>query len=151
DIRDLYVRRFKKDVLQDLKQNIPERRVEAVEAIASPAEERVFQKLHDLKLTRIDRQRQGNQLFKTTLLKAMLSSPAACLETVKNRIQRLKKQDISDQADLAELKDLATALEQIQVEDFSKYQHLLKLIQKDFSWRGKDTTDRLVIFTGRLE
>jgi ERCC4-related helicase len=151
DIRDLYVRRFKKDVLQDLKQNIPERRVEAVEAIASPTEERVFQKLHDLKLTRIDRQRQGNQLFKTTLLKAMLSSPAACLETVKNRIQRLKKQDISDQADLAELKDLATALEQIQVEDFSKYQHLLKLIQKDFSWRGKDTTDRLVIFTGRLE
>ena len=151
DIRDLYVRRFKKDVLQDLKQNIPERRVEAVEAIASPTEERVFQKLHDLKLTRIDRQRQGNQLFKTTLLKAMLSSPAACLETVKNRIQRLKKQDISDQADLAELKDLATALEQIQVEDFSKYQHLLKLIQKDFGWRGKDTTDRLVIFTGRLE
>lgn len=37
------------------------------------------------------------------------------------------------------------------VEDFSKYQRLLKLIQKDFSWTGRDHKDRLVLFTGRLE
>ena len=68
------MRWFKKDVLPDLRQNIPERHVEGVEAIASTAEKRVFQKLYDLKLTTIDRQRQGGQLFKTTLLKAFLSN-----------------------------------------------------------------------------
>ena len=67
------VRWFKKDVLPDLKQNIPERHVEGVKAIASTAEKRVFQKLYDLKLTPIDYQHQGGQLFKTTLLKAFLS------------------------------------------------------------------------------
>jgi SNF2 family DNA or RNA helicase len=154
DIRDLYLRRFKKDVLQDLKQNIPERHVEAVEAVASGAEERVFQQLHDLKLASVDRQRKAGQLFKTTLLKAMLSSPAACLETVNNRIGRLQKKDgidEGDRADMAELAELATALEAVEKSDFSKYQKLLKLIKTDFQWKGKDTTDRLVIFTGRLE
>lgn len=154
DIRDLYVRRFKKDVLQDLKQNVPERQVEAVEAAASTAEERVFRRLQALNLASVDRQRKAGQLFKTTLLKAMLSSPMACLETVQNRIKRLEKQDNldqQDQADISELKELAQALEQIEVSDFSKYQQLLKLIQQDFDWTGKDTQDRIVIFTGRLE
>jgi SNF2 family DNA or RNA helicase len=93
DIRDLYVRRFKKDVLKDLKQHVPERQVLPVEAQASPTEERVFERLNDLKFERIDSHRTATQLFKTTLLKAMLSSPAACLETVNNRIKRLQKQD----------------------------------------------------------
>ena len=149
DIRDLYVRRFKKDVLQDLKQHVPERNVESVEAQASIAEERVFEILNDLKLTSIDGHRKAGQLFKTTLLKSMLSSPAACLETVTNRLNRLAKQE-ADSADMAELKILQAALEQIRIEDFSKYQRMLKLIQKDFSWTGRDPKDRLVLFTGRL-
>jgi ERCC4-related helicase len=150
DIRDLYVRRFKKDVLQDLRQNVPERNVESVEAQASTAEERVFEILNELKLTSIDNHRKAGQLFKTTLLKAMLSSPAACLETVTNRLNRLKKQE-ADSPDVAELETLQQALQQVQVEDFSKYQSLLKLIQKDFGWTGRDPKDRLVLFTGRLE
>jgi ERCC4-related helicase len=91
DIRDLYVRRFKKDVLKDLKQHVPERHVLPIEAQASPAEEQVFERLNELKFERIDSRRSATQLFKTTLLKAMLSSPAACLETVNNRIKRLEK------------------------------------------------------------
>jgi superfamily II DNA or RNA helicase len=150
DIRDLYVRRFKKDVLQDLKQNVPERNVESVEAQASIAEEQVFEILNELKLASIDNHRKAGQLFKTTLLKAMLSSPAACLETVTNRLNRLKKQE-ADSPDVAELETLHEALQQVQVEDFSKYQRLLKLIQKDFGWAGRDPKDRLVLFTGRLE
>lgn len=150
DIRDLYVRRFKKDVLQDLRQHVPERNVKSVEAQASTAEEQVFEILNELKLTSIDNHRKAGQLFKTTLLKAMLSSPAACLETVTNRLNRLKKQE-ADSSDVAELETLQQALQQVQVEDFSKYQRLLKLIQKDFGWTGRDPKDRLVLFTGRLE
>jgi ERCC4-related helicase len=150
DIRDLYVRRFKKDVLQDLRQHVPERNVASVEAQASTAEERVFEILNELKLTSIDNHRKAGQLFKTTLLKAMLSSPAACLETVTNRLNRLKKQE-ADSPDVAELETLQQALQQVQVENFSKYQRLLKLIQKDFDWTGRNPKDRLVLFTGRLE
>jgi ERCC4-related helicase len=150
DIRDLYVRRFKKDVLQDLKQHVPERKVESVESQASTAEERVFDMLNNLKLTNIDGQRKAGQLFKTTLLKSMLSSPMACLETVTNRLNRLAKQEAAS-PDMTELETLKAALQQVRVEDFSKYQRLLKLIQKDFGWTGRDPNDRLVLFTGRLE
>jgi hypothetical protein len=160
DIRDLYVRRFRKDVFQDLKQVIPEREVQAVETPASAAEEQVFEVLNALKLKGIDSRKKAGQLFKTTLLKAMLSSPAACLETVKNRLRRLtrKEEEETDPIsteDSAELRKLQRVLEQVEIKDFSKYQRLLKLIQdpepQGFGWKGKDPTDRLVIFTGRLE
>jgi ERCC4-related helicase len=154
DIRDLYVRRFKKDVLQDLKQHVPERNVLPVEAEASAAEERVFERLNELKFERIDSRRSATQLFKTTLLKAMLSSPAACLETVNNRIKRMEKQEEispAERHDIQELEGVRQALEQVDESAFSKYQALLKLIRKDFGWTGKDPKDRLVIFTGRLE
>jgi SNF2 family DNA or RNA helicase len=103
DIRDLYVRRFKKDVLADLRQHIPERQVESVEAQASPMEERVFSLLANLQLVGIDGRKAGGQLFKTTLLKSFLSSPFACLETVKNRLKRV--QDVETNPDIAILFD----------------------------------------------
>ncbi|MEO1380982.1 MAG: DEAD/DEAH box helicase, partial [Pseudomonadota bacterium] len=160
DIRDLYIRRFKKDVLQDLKQYVQERQVNAVEAEASPAEERVFECLSNLKFHSIDSRRQAGHLFKTTLLKAMLSSPAACLSTVNNRIKRLvSKVEEGDSAikqngieqDIEQLRELQTTLQAVDVSCFSKYQKLLSVIQQDFKWTGKDTKDRLVIFTGRLD
>jgi ERCC4-related helicase len=150
DIRDLYVRRFKKDVLQDLRSHVPERHVEPVEAQASTAEERVFAILNDLQLKGIDGRKNGGQLFKTTLLKAMLSSPQACLETVENRLKRLAARADAEH-DMVELEALRDALKPIAAEDCSKYQRLLQLIQQDFGWQGKDPQDRLVIFTGRLE
>jgi len=166
DIRDLYVRRFKKDVLQDLKQHVPERHVQSIEAQATPAEERVFERLNNLTFEQIDSHCTAAQLFKTTLLKAMLSSPAACLETVNNRIKRLEKALTPPAArspggeglgvratrhDIQQLEEVRQALEQIEVGTFSKYQALLGLIRHDFGWTGKDPKDRIVIFTGRLE
>ena len=74
------------------------------------------------------------------------------METVTNRLNRLAKQKEADVLqDVAELETLQSALQQVRVEDFSKYQRMLKLIQKDFSWTGRDPKDRLVLFTGRLE
>ncbi|MEO0434522.1 MAG: DEAD/DEAH box helicase [Cyanobacteria bacterium J06656_5] len=156
DIRDLYVRRFKKDVADQLAKNFPERQVQAIEAVASATEERAFGVLEDLQLAQVDRARSAGKLFKTNLLKSMLSSPMACLQTVGNRIKKLeKKQDPTYAADLIELRALQDAVEKISVGEFSKYQRLLKLIQtKDnggFGWKGKDKKDRLVIFTERIE
>jgi superfamily II DNA/RNA helicase len=153
DISDLYVRRFKKDVLKDLKKHVPERNVEAVEAKASFLEEQAFDVLNDLKLKSVDSRKKAGQLFKTTLLKAMLSSPYACLETVHNRLKRLASQAGSKevQQDIEELEGLEAVLKRINVADFSKYQELLKLIREKFGWRGREAKDRLVIFTGRIE
>ncbi|BAZ02908.1 hypothetical protein NIES37_69210 (plasmid) [Tolypothrix tenuis PCC 7101] len=156
DIRDLYVRRFKKDVVAQLLKKFPERQVLAVEANASPQEEKAFEILDNLKLAGIDAKASTGKLFKTTLLKAMLSSPMACLETVCNRINRVEKTgDRRFSADIDELKALAAALVTINDQNFSKYQKLLKLIitaeDGGFAWKGKDPKDRIVIFTERLE
>ncbi|MBD2195655.1 MULTISPECIES: DEAD/DEAH box helicase [Calothrix] len=156
DIRDLYVRRFKKDVVAQLLKKFPERQVLAVEANASPQEEKAFEILDNLKLAGIDAKASTGKLFKTTLLKAMLSSPMACLETVCNRINRVEKTDDRRfSADIDELKALAAALVTINDQNFSKYQKLLKLIitaeDGGFAWKGKDPKDRIVIFTERLE
>jgi ERCC4-related helicase len=149
DIADLYVRRFKKDILQDLQQHVPERNTANIEAQASVLEERVFRALQDLKLDS-DRQRTAGQLLKTTILKSFLSSPVAGLETVRNRLKRLATKDDSH-PDLAELELVADVMEKVGIEEFSKYQRLLELIKKEFKWKGQDPRDRLVIFTGRLE
>lgn len=156
DIRDLYVRRFKKDVVAQLLKKFPERQVLAVEANASPQEEKAFEILDNLKLAGIDAKASTGKLFKTTLLKAMLSSPMACLETVCNRINRVEKTgDRRFSADIDELKALASALVSINDQNFSKYQKLLRLIitaeDGGFAWKGKDPKDRIVIFTERLE
>jgi len=155
EIRDLFVRRFKKHVLKDLKQHVPERNVVPVEAQASNGEEMVFEKLNSLAFKRIDSYRQATQLFKTTLLKSLLSSPAACLETVNNRLKNLEKVEGNDETlthDIEQLNELKQLLLQIiSPEYFSKYQAMLKLIREDFQWQGRDAKDRLVIFTGRIE
>ncbi|MEY2985373.1 MAG: hypothetical protein RLZZ568_1990 [Cyanobacteriota bacterium] len=166
DIRQLYIRRFKKDVLNDLKTHIPERRVVPVEADASGKEEQVFEALAQI---HFQTGSKGGALFKTTVLKAILSSPIAGLETVENRINTLEKslkerckeaekskkqpskvteEDIHQ--DLSALTSLQAKLKAIAPTDFAKYQALIRLIQQELQWRGKDPEDRLVIFTGRL-
>ena len=156
DIRDLYVRRFKKDVKEQLAKHFPEREVLPIEAEATSEEEVVFDCLDQLKLAAIDSKASVGNLFKTTLLKAMLSSPMACLETVNNRIKRIEKANEPGlKTDLEELYPLKLALETITPDTFAKYQQLLELIRGTqpgaFAWTGKETEDRLVIFTERLE
>ncbi|MGY6529113.1 MAG: helicase-related protein [Cyanobacterium sp.] len=156
DIRDLYVRRFKKDVAHQLAKHFPEREVLPVESIATPQEEKVFSLLNELKLASIDSKATAGRLFKTTLLKAMLSSPMACLETVNNRLKKLEKSEEKEfRVNFQELQALKSALEVITSHSFAKYQQLLKLITSkergSFAWNGKNTKDRLVIFTERLE
>ena len=145
----------------------PERSAIAIESNASSLEESAFEILNDLKLPSIDKKGKAGMLFKTTLLKAMLSSPMACLETVIKRIRKLEKKEgqgiergrgdaktRGGREDIEELKCLQGVLERITVAEFSKYQQLWAVIQKNnnhgFGWKGKDAKDRIVIFTERL-
>jgi ERCC4-related helicase len=153
EIRDLYVRRFRKDVIGQMRaaQGVPERDAANVEAKASAEEEAVFSALATLKLPDSDRKAKAGQLFRTTLQKAMLSSPMACLETVRNRLKTLGQSKEPSAADVAALEPLVELLEPIGAAAFSKYQRLLSLLRADWQWRGDDPKDRVVIFTGRRE
>jgi len=151
DIKDLYVRRFRKDVIADLRSSVKERDTTDVECPASEKEERVFALLKELKLPDSDARAKAGQLFKTTLAKSLLSSPMAALETVRNRLKRLAAAPTPAPADAAALQALEPLLAAIGPAEFSKYQRLLQLIRADWSWNGNDARDRIVLFTGRRE
>lgn len=153
DVAHLFVRRFKKDVKDQMRQDFPEREVHRLQSPASAAENAVFNCLGDLKLASdAGQQREGAMLFRTTLEKALFSSPAACLQTLKERLRKLHAKDTAhpDIAALSQLQELVAAIGPAQ---FSKFQHLLEQLRggKHWKWNGSDPTDRLVIFTERIE
>jgi hypothetical protein len=160
DFRDkgLVIRRFKGDIAAQLSKQFPEREIGTEQIAAFPEEEQAFTELIAARFHSLDGTRQGaGQLFRTTLEKALFSSPAACLSTIENRLARLRKPEPSSEilADISTLEALSLALRAIRPEAFSKYRLLLDLLRpggdRDLGWRAKDPRDRLVIFTESLE
>lgn len=155
DIKGLFIRRFKKDIQDQVKTAFKQREIRTAYCAASPVEEEVFDAFSQLHFSTLDRRKGAEQLFKTTLEKALFSSPAACLETIRNRIKRLSKEtDPAILEDVNSLTDFAAQVETITQQHFSKYQKLLSVIRDrndGFGWTGKATDDRLVIFTERIE
>ncbi|NTW36203.1 MAG: DEAD/DEAH box helicase [Syntrophobacteraceae bacterium] len=155
DIKGLFIRRFKRDIQDQVLKAFKERKIHEVHCEASHPEEMAFDAFVDLKFTQLDQGKPAGELFKTTLEKALFSSPAACLETIRNRVGRLRKiEDPAYDADIQALEVLAQEIAKISPADFSKYRKLVELIRdrkEGFGWTGKDTRDRLVIFTERIE
>lgn len=159
EIDGLFVRRFKKDVADQVGKAFPERHIAQAHAQASAAEESAYDALAALKLDELDGSRGANMLVKTGLSKALFSSPIACSRQLvaplkRDRIRkklpkdffprlrddetRLASQvltqaaphlDAAIQADLLQLAELARRLEQIGPDEFSKYQKLLQVIR----------------------
>lgn len=151
DIRGLFIRRFKKDIKDQVPMSFKERTISRVYADATLVEEEAFEYLSQMTFTRLDQRRGGAMLFKTTLEKALFSSPAACAETIRNRVHRLENTgDPAYESDIAQLGILLERVLHIGASQFSKYSRLVNVIQSS-GWTGKDTTDRLVIFTERIE
>ncbi|MBI5041878.1 MAG: DEAD/DEAH box helicase [Gammaproteobacteria bacterium] len=153
DVEHLFTRRFKRDVRDEIRQEFPERQVFRFRAKPSAAEEKAFARLAELNLT-IDKNRRtgAEMLFRTLLEKSLLSSPAACAQTVRERMKRLSSKD-SAHPDLAELDELLKAVEAIKPEDVSKLNELVSRLKSDPVWRwtSDNASDRLVIFTERIE
>lgn len=157
DIEGLFIRRFKKDVKDQVRGNFPERVVHVRRHAASRAEEAAYECLDGIRFQQIDQNRQGGELlFKTLLEKALFSSPAACLDTIGGRIRRTRQRADAAHfaADVGALEDLADKLEAIRPADFSKYQNLLTILRQgkpgSIGWAPKGTDDRLVVFTERI-
>ena len=155
--KGLVIRRFKKDIRDQVKQEFKERVVNDVYLHASPEEEAAYQYLLDVPFTYRGEhsQSRNGQLVRIGLQKAIFSSPAAAQVSVQQRIKKLEsKPDISpdEKVEVQSLQSLLLALAKITPQQFNKYQHLLTLLgSKAFGWKKNDTDDRLVIFSERIE
>jgi hypothetical protein len=111
DIKGLFIRRFKKDIKDQVAKSFMERKIRVAECNASPVEEEIFDAFVELSFTKLEQRRTAGMLFKTTLEKSLFSSPQAYLQTVTNRMERLKKDNnpVYDD-DIEKLDDLATAI-----------------------------------------
>lgn len=153
DIKGLCVRRFKKDVKDQVSGSFLERRIELERCKASAKEEYAYDIFAEMKLQMdLNKTKAQGQLFKTSLEKSLFSSPAACIKSIDTRLGKLRKKYGDDEIkDIRALEELREALVRIEPQDFSRYQQLLSLLRsKDYGWTA-DTDDRIVIFTERIE
>ena len=154
DIEDLVVRRFRSspEVARDLGSAVPDRKLSERKFELSKEEEIAYQSIAELELDIDEEMKSGRaiDLFRTTIAKAIFSSPAACIETLDRRIKGIEKEKArgtaKDQASLEALRDQVAA---IGTGEFSKYQDLIQHL-REIGWNGGDPRDRLVIFTERL-
>lgn len=110
DIKGLCIRRFKKDVKDQVAGSFLERNITLERCHASVREEQAYDIFAEMQLEMdLGKSRGTGQLFKTSLEKSLFSSPAACLKSIDARLKKLYKKysadDIKDIRLLEELRD----------------------------------------------
>ena len=153
-IKGLCIRRFKKDVKDQVSGSFLERNITLEHCHASTREEYAYNLFADMQLQMdLGKTRGTGRLFKTSLEKSLFSSPAACIKSIEERLQKLyKKYNSDDIKDIRLLEELRDALAKITPNDFMRYQKLLALLRsREYAWDAKATDDRVVIFTERIE
>lgn len=153
DIKGLCIRRFKKDVKDQVSGSFLERHIEVQRCKASAREEYAFDIFAEMQLEMDWGKTKGTgQLFKTSLEKSLFSSPAACIKSIDSRLRKLRKKYADQEmGDIRKLVELKNALEKIEPKDFSRYRQLLQLLgSTEYGWTRQED-DRVVIFTERIE
>ncbi|MGY4878165.1 DEAD/DEAH box helicase [Vreelandella aquamarina] len=163
DFRDkgLVIRRFKKDIRDQVQQEFKERVVKDIYLDASPQEEAAYQALLDVPFTYAGEHspERNGQLVRIGLQKSLFSSPAAAQVSVTQRLKKLESRERKqgeltedEQNEIQSLHSLQLALGNITPENFNKYRELLALLKsKEFGWKKTNSEDRLVIFSERIE
>ncbi len=159
--KGLVIRRFKKDIKDQVADDFQERETTCLREAASPLEEEAYRALLDVAFTQAGQHKAGRQqeLQRVGMQKALFSSPAAALDSTLRRIALLnaktsatadERQEVTG---LEVLRDALRALTQDpSAKGFSRYQRLLRLLRsKEFGWQANDANDRLVIFSERIE
>ena len=130
----MVVRRFKKDIKDQVTADFQERTTTCLRQVASAQEEAAYRALLAVQFTQGGEHRAGKQqeLQRVGMQKGLFSSPAAALKSTTNRIQLLqaKTSPTADEgAEVEGLQELADALKVITTDatanSFSKYQKLL--------------------------
>lgn len=148
DVEKYYVRRFKNDIEDDaIRKNFQERKVVSVDVELAPQEEALLalqQKIKFRSLKDETDEEHRDLLFAFSLFKTFLSSPAAALKAVNNRLAK----DHNNTEELENLKNILEEMTSLRVD--SRYEALKqKLIE--LKWKGSKKDERIVIFTERIE
>ncbi|MCD6269491.1 MAG: DEAD/DEAH box helicase family protein, partial [Deltaproteobacteria bacterium] len=157
DIKSFFLMRFKEDVREDAGDLLTDREVIPIAKTtvdASPEEEDVYKILGDLRREAKQPKQEDEDsskgwhhhvMVQYVLYKLFLSSPEACIETVRKRLQHLDKDDQSS-PEITYLNRLETALNKLELADTSRYQ-LLKQQLLEIGWTGRKNSPRVLIFT----
>lgn len=159
--KGLVIRRFKKDIKDQVTADFQERVTTCLRQAASAQEEAAYRALLAIPFTQNGQHKGGKQqqLQRVALQKGLFSSPAAALESANKRIQLLQQKSAptaEEGTEIAHLQDFIATLQPITQDasaaGFSKYQRLLAHLQSaDFGWNSQDPADRLVVFSERIE
>jgi superfamily II DNA or RNA helicase len=154
--KGLVIRRFKKDIRDQVKDDFQERVTTCLREPASAAEDAAYRALLEIPFTQGGQHKAGKQqeLQRVGMQKGLFSSPAAALESTRRRMALLSKDTATadESAEVAGLAAFAAALERIDKSAFSKYQRLKgQLEDPAFGWSPANASDRLVVFSERIE
>lgn len=148
DVEKYYVRRFKNDIEdENIRQNFQERKVISVDVELAPQEEALLALQQQIKFRslkdEIDEEHR-DLLFAFSLFKTFLSSPAAALKAVNNRLAK----DHNNTEELENLKGILEEMNQLQID--SRYEAFRNKL-KELKWKGTKKDERIVVFTERIE
>jgi ERCC4-related helicase len=154
DIKNFFLMRFKEDIREEAGRMLAPRIVipTAKTSIqATDDEEIVFSELAALRSALVKDQQDSedkkhqNHLLLYGLYKLFLSSPEACLNTVENRIEKIRERH-SETHEYNQLEKLRHALFHLKINHSSRYT-ILKEQLKDIGWDGSKKSPRVLIFT----
>jgi ERCC4-related helicase len=159
DVEPYYVRRFKNDIDDaTVRKNFQERKIVRLKTDLSSEELAFLSYQQGLKMKALsslkeDGKAKDDFLFSVMIFKAFMSSPAAALQSIDNRLAKVKELATSsdryeDSIDiLEEHQELLTAI--LASNKDSKYAKL-KATLEEMKWAGKKSHDRFVIFAERI-
>lgn len=159
--KGLVIRRFKKDIKDQVESDFQERKTLCLRQAASAQEEAAYRALLDVPFTQGGQRKAGRQqeLQRVGMQKALFSSPAAALESTTKRIELLRGKSSPTPEEVREVEGLAALADSLQVlvcdptaSSFGKYQRLLEQLRSEgFGWQAHNAADRIVIFSERIE
>lgn len=148
DAEKYYVRRFKNDIEdENIRQNFQERKVISVDVELAPQEEALLALQQQIKFRSLKDETDEEHrdlLFAFSLFKTFLSSPAAALKAVNNRLAK----DHNNTEELENLKGILEEMNQLQID--SRYEAFRNKL-KELKWKGTKKDERIVVFTERIE
>jgi superfamily II DNA or RNA helicase len=158
EIKGLFVRRFKKDVSHEVGEHFREREAMPLPVFTTDREEGILKRLKGLQFHTLNKKNKRGRdiLFRTTLFKAFLSSPHACLETVENRLKTIDEKlndapvNRSDlESDWQILDMLYNELQQVVEQPCGKVKALFKWLDS-IGWTGLKDSPRVLLFSERI-
>lgn len=158
DVEPFYVRRFKNDIEEaDVRANFQERKVISVKTDLLPEEVDFLRYQQSLKIQALGALKRGKPkddlLFSIMIFKAFMSSPKAALESINNRIEKVKELPNPSpryEDSLEVLVEHKRLLEKVLDNNADSKYKKFKQTLLEMGWSGKKNDKRIVLFAERI-